>query len=372
LNLIFICAAGIVSGKEQQTLETMIQLKKRGHQVFCITSSWGTPEFVNMLKAEFIPFERLRIGFISKSLTYAAIRMTLHQLMHIPFLWWNYRRLIRVQKPDVVIHTNFHHLFLLLPVRILSRQVFLVHDYFAPTPFYRKLFRLFIGHVWKFVAVSKFIARNLRQLEVPESQVAVVYNGVSRWNKEMEYRNCENNKIRIGIVGQIGRWKGHLILIEALSKILQQEKAVELHVIGQGEASFINELNRVILNHKIQSHVVFRGRVNSLQEIYGGIDIVCVPSMFEESFGLVAVEPGFFKIPVICSDKGALNEVILDQVTGLVIPAGNVDALTVALLGLIKNPSLRKQMGEAAFYHVSEFFTADKNSAQLERLFLES
>src|SRR6185436_3552687 len=108
MRVIFFSGAGLVAGKERQLLNVMAQFSEVGHDVFCVMSSWGAAEYAALLKDHGIPYKRMRIGFISKTLTFDAIRMTLHQLIYVPALWINYRRLLREFKPDAVVHTNFH------------------------------------------------------------------------------------------------------------------------------------------------------------------------------------------------------------------------------------------------------------------------
>src|SRR5689334_22663611 len=120
MKVVLICGAGIVSGKEIMSLALLKGLKERGHECICVSSSWGSPLFRSRLTELGIPYRIFRIGFISKTLQWEAIRMSLHQLLYLPGLYLNYLRLMRSERPDLVIHTNFHHVFLLLPV--LSRK----------------------------------------------------------------------------------------------------------------------------------------------------------------------------------------------------------------------------------------------------------
>ncbi|HEV8512990.1 MAG TPA: glycosyltransferase family 4 protein [Cyclobacteriaceae bacterium] len=366
MKIIIICGAGIVSGKERQTFATIIQLRAIGHEVFCVMASWGSKEFELMLANANIPFIKLRLGFISKTINFSAIRMTLHQLVYIPSLWWKYMNLLNRYRPDVVLHTNFHHVFLLYPVLGNSKNVFYVHDFFSPSPFYKWLFRLFKKRVHLFIGVSDFIVKSFTSLGIPPEKVALVYNGIKP--PVIDYSKAavdSSSKLKVGIVGQVGEWKGHGMLLKAIAPILKEKRNVELHIIGEGAEKYVSELKYLVKAEGISSQVYFRGRLSSLNEIYGELDIVCVPSLIMESFGLTALEPAFFSIPVICTNMGGLSEIVIHNVTGIVVSPDDLKELEGGLRFLILHPEQRHAMGRAALKRANEFFTIEKSTAKL-------
>lgn len=363
MRILFICAAGIVSGKERQTLSTMVELKRNGHEVSCITAAWGSGEFAKLLLDSGIPFTRERLGFISKTLSFSALMMTFHQLLYIPSLFWRYRAFLRKHDPEVVIHTNFHHIFLLWPMLRNPRQVFVVHDFFYPTSFYRRLFSFFDRRISHYIAVSNFIKDALLALGINDSKIDTVYNGVTPPDR-IENMKADDT-LWIGIVGQITPMKGHEILLEAITPVLKSNPRAQLHFVGNGTEAYLEKISLQVEALGLKQQVIFRGRVNSLHKIYEGMDIICVPSLEQESFGLTAAEPGFFRIPVICSDRGGLPEVIENKVTGIVVPAGNVSELQKALENLSSSRDERMRMGEAALKRVERLFSIKKNTEAL-------
>jgi glycosyltransferase involved in cell wall biosynthesis len=363
MKVVFICSAGLVSGKERQTLGLMSELRRRGHHIHCVVSSWSSGAFLKLLQAENIPHSRMRIGFISKSLNWPAIRMSLHQLIYVPSLWRDYRHLIRTFRPDAVVHTNFHHLFLLLPVLGATKQVFHVHDFFSPGRFMKRLFRSFNKQVSAFIGVSKFICDSLPVLGVSPEKVKLVYNGVVLEGSNTN--ETTGDDMVVGIVGQIGPWKGHEVLLRALAAV--GSLRWKLHVIGEGPEPFVTFLKDLSAELGISSRIEFKGSVAGLENIYRGLNIVCVPSTSPESFGLAAVEPGFFGIPVICTSVGALPEVVQHKVTGLVVPPGDVVALSASLQLLILEREVRSSLGAAAIIRVSELFRMDNTAKAFEK-----
>lgn len=363
MKVVFICAAGIVSGKEIQTIHTMVQLKKMGHDVSCIMASWGSPEFASLLNERDIPHISLRLGFISKTLSLSAIRMTLHQAIYMPSLWILFRKHMRSAQPSVVIHTNFHHVFLLLPVLKKGKHVFYSHDPFPPSRFFRSLFRRFDKKISLFIGVSKFITNGLIALGLDEKKVVCVYNGIQKSPVET---SPANKPVRtIGIVGQVGEWKGHEDLIEALTPVLQARDDVHLRIVGSGEPGYVDKLKQIVAKRGIAANVTFTGRISGLSNIYQGIDIICLPSKFHEPFGLTAVEAMSFKIPVVCYNIGGLPEIVEDNSSGYVVPAGDINKLRERLTTLVDKPAAISTMGDNGYRRFIDHFTIERSAAEL-------
>ncbi len=236
----------------------MIQLRKLGHEIFCIMASWGSQEFEEMLREENIGYVRLRLGFISKTLDASAIKKTLHQAIHIPSLWWKYKSLLKRIGPDVVIHTNFHHIFILFPVLGNAIQVFYVHDFFPASSFFIRLFALFNRKMNLFIGVSNFIVKSLNNLSLPHEKIVLLSNGISPPTLDKSLMNVDG-VIRIGIIGQIGEWKGHELLINAISPILLNRRDVELHIIGDGDNDYIEKLKEIVQRSHLSSKLPFVG-----------------------------------------------------------------------------------------------------------------
>jgi glycosyltransferase involved in cell wall biosynthesis len=363
MKVLFVCAAGLVGGKERQTLESMRGLRDLGHDVFCVTSSWNTGEFEKLLGDHNIPYSPLRLGFISKQGGWSSMKMTLHQLIYVPSLLFRYRSLLSRVKPCVVVHSNFQHIFLLMPVLGSVKNVFHVHDVFSNNKFFRRLFKIFRLRIERFAGVSNFVCDRLQQLGVPKERIDLVYNSV---RPPSVIHTQQNDIATIGIVGQIGSWKGHEVLLSALSLI--RDVPWRLNIIGFGSEEYIAKLRSIAAKYGIDDRMTFKGKIEGLVNIYHGIDIACVPSTISESFGLSAAEPGFFGIPAVVSNLGGLPEIVVDGKTGLVVPVNDATALAEGLRVLLSQPLKRKQFGDAAREHVNRLFSIANNATRMESL----
>ncbi|MBD0370047.1 MAG: glycosyltransferase family 4 protein [Pyrinomonadaceae bacterium] len=375
MKILFVCGGGIVSGKEIITLSLMEGLRVRGHDVRCITSTWGTGEFAERLKATGTPFTKAPLGFISKTLNRSALLMTLHQMLKTPKLWRSYKAYLREFKPDIVVQSNFHHAFLLWPLMDARNTIFHVHDPVAQTDFYRRLFKLLNRRLSAFVGVSDFIRDMIVQLGVPQAKVFSVRNGIDI--KVIEESNDNhsgeaNGSVKIGIVGQVGEWKGHDDFIEALAGLRRDAFSFHGVIYGNGDAGYIKSLKEKIDDYKLTEHVRWAGFVGDAEQIFSATDICIVPSRSQDPCPTVAIEAAHFGVPLIATRQGGLPELVLDGETGYLVDARSPEQITEKLKLLIQDAALRQRMSQAARAHGLQHLTRERMVLEMETIFARS
>lgn len=98
---------------------------------------------------------------------------------------------------------------------------------------------------------------------------------------------------------------------------------------------------------------------------------LCVPSLWEEPFGMIAAEAQMQGIPVIASRAGGLAEIIEEGITGFLVPSGNVEALANRLQLLITNGSLALQLGIQSHERAARLFCANAFARRFEDVYQE-
>jgi glycosyltransferase involved in cell wall biosynthesis len=334
MRVLLLCAAGIVSGKEIMSLHLLREMKSRGHTPFCAVSSWGSNDFLQRLREAGVEHGRLRMGFISKTFNWSAIRMTLVQMLYLPSLWIQYVRIVRSFKPDVIVHTNFHHVFLLYPFLDKSLTWYWSHEVTGNSDFYRHLFRLFEFRLTGFIGVSQVVVKSLQRILVSKP-VFVINNGILvPDNNSQVKRRLDSSVLVLGIVGQVSPHKGHAVLIKALSQL----KLVnwKLRIFGKGTPDDEGFLRKTIVDSGLSENCEWMGFVKDTNEIYRSIDVLVVPSLFQDPFPTTVMEAGVRAIPVVGSTAGGIPEMVKEGVNGFLFDSGNADDLTLVLQKVIK------------------------------------
>lgn len=210
----------------------------------------------------------------------------------------------------------------------------------------------------------------------------VVWNGVENNylsisdneidNLRKQLFNATQNKIIIGLVGRISRWKGQQILLDSFEEIFKTYQNIKLVYIGSpppNQEVFLEQLNLQIAEKKLSDKVTILSFRKDISTIWHCIDVAVVPSTEPEPFGLVAIEAMFAKKPVIGSNHGGLTEIIINNETGFLVEPNNQKQLSEALNELIKNQELREQFGNAGYQRAVNEFSIDKYVSSIENLF---
>lgn len=167
----------------------------------------------------------------------------------------------------------------------------------------------------------------------------------------------------VGFVGALYPHKGPHVLLDAFKIV---DIPCELALLGPAEPFYLKTLQQKA--ELCTNKVSFLGFHSDVDTFMNRIDILVVPSVAFESFGMVILEAMKCKKPVICSDFGGMKEVVEDDVTGLVVPAGDDLALANAIARLLSDADLRRQMGEEGYNRFNELFTSEKMAAQYNEL----
>jgi glycosyltransferase involved in cell wall biosynthesis len=158
-------------------------------------------------------------------------------------------------------------------------------------------------------------------------------------------------KLVIGYLGTVSKVKGVEWLILQFKKL---NLPSTLKIAGKGEESTMEEF-KAIANHK---DVEFVGYVQP-NDFLPSVDVLVVPSLWEEPLGMVAIEALACGVPVITSGKGGLSESVKHEKNGLICPPEEQNSLSKAITRLYDDPSFYNRLSAYAPESVAHFL--DKN-----------
>jgi len=163
-------------------------------------------------------------------------------------------------------------------------------------------------------------------------------------------------------VGRLNRDKGMLDLAVAFDMIAQQHLDVELLLVGAEEDVPFSRIQEICYAERDHLHYV---NFTATPEYYmAAADIFCLPS-YREGFGMTIIEAAACGVSAVASRIYGITDAMADGKTGLLFPAGDVGALTQALLKLIANNELRQQMGKVARERALELFASEKITREM-------
>jgi glycosyltransferase involved in cell wall biosynthesis len=152
------------------------------------------------------------------------------------------------------------------------------------------------------------------------------------------------------------RVKGIKELFEAFDKI-HQLPDVKLLFIGPDESK--GYLQQLYHKYELWSHKIVSLDTVTYHEKYIALsDVLCLPSS-SEGFGTIVIEAAALTVPSIGFDIVGLRDAIEDNVTGILVPAGDVNKFSDAMIKLYDDENLLKTMKQKARERAIEFFSAD-------------
>lgn len=106
--------------------------------------------------------------------------------------------------------------------------------------------------------------------------------------------------------------------------------------------------------------------------VLAGSDLVVLPSTHGENLPTVLMEAGASGLATVASDVGGISDIVVDGVTGTLVPSGSPRELARAVVDLLDDDALRSRMGAAARRHVERHFSADVWAAKLLGVYQEA
>ena len=361
------------------------RLIKKGHEIKIVTLFDQTPKKIDGIKIFKVKANyNLFTTLIRQSRLFFTI---LHAAKDVD--------LIYLQGPVVV------GLATTIVAKILGKPVVIkfVGDIAWETAFNRKKTSKFLdeflefpeggGYIKFILQIQRFVFKNADMIITPSNylkkilttfyyidseKIKVIYNSIDlrAYDKTVgkKFDDLDGYPV-ITTIARLVPWKCVNEIIEAVPKVIKKYPTTKLLIVGDGPEKENLEKSSVELG--ISNHVRFTGNVGrgKVIELLKKSDIFILNSRYE---GLphVVIEAMACKIPVIATNISGTKEVVVNEKTGMLIEAGNIEDLVKKIFFLLENEDIRKKLVEEAYKKIVDKFTWDKNLCVLEKTLEES
>jgi glycosyltransferase involved in cell wall biosynthesis len=207
--------------------------------------------------------------------------------------------------------------------------------------------KMLLKQAQHFVAPSRAMHDLLVRNGCDPKKITVIPHGIEPLEK-LPLETFVGRAVRFGYVGRIDRLKGLHVILEAL-ELLPDGKWCELHIFGEAQNPRDEEYYKKTLAHyQGRAKVIVHGLIphDKLVDAFAKIDILVVPSLLPEAFGLVVQESFSAARPVTVFNSGALPELVRDGIDGFVVERNNNKALVETMQKFIDNPNLVHEMSQ--------------------------
>ncbi|MDH3258950.1 MAG: glycosyltransferase, partial [Deltaproteobacteria bacterium] len=223
-----------------------------------------------------------------------------------------------------------------------------------------------------FIAVSEYVRRKLIERGFPAERTIVHYVGIDP--HRFTPGSNEDDGRTVLTVGRLVENKGTEYLIRAIAMIRSEFPTVQLEVVGDGP--LFPSLQRLAAELGVSRQIVFRASLtyDEVASCMKKASVFCLPSVTAkngaaEGLGLVLLEAAASLKPVVGTFNGGIPEAVNNGVNGFLVPERDVHALADRILSLLKNRTLRREMGNAGRKRVERDFNLFKQSRKLEHLY---
>ncbi len=217
----------------------------------------------------------------------------------------------------------------------------------------------------KIVTVSEFTRNRMLSSSFINQEIEVIYNGMSDIHQQTEEEqhkliSVNPKEINVLMIGNFQDNKGQYQFLEAADRLYRGNKDYHFTIIGNiYDKNYFKKCQDLIKTFGLEQGVSVYHRIYHASEFIKLFDILVVPSMYDESFGLISIEAMENRRPVVAFACGGIPEVVSDGRTGFIVPVGDVKLLAERVEWLAVHPDERKAMGEQGRKYYEERFSVE-------------
>lgn len=232
------------------------------------------------------------------------------------------------------------------------------------------------------VATSKFYQEWAIKLGVPGNKTHLIYGGIDINNFHPEIRRKQRNHFRrqlklssqdilVTLPARIIRRKGIIEAIKAINEIKKQYPSIKLCLPGlylPFDPDFAEYTKNLIKRFHLSKNIITYKQhlpLNKMPQLYAATDISICPSYYE-GLGISVLESLSMEIPTIGTCVSGIDEILINENNGLVVPPKDYKKLAQAIARLISQPKLAQKLGENGRQTILSKFDSAKMAKQLE------
>lgn len=267
-------------------------------------------------------------------------------------------KFIRNTKPDlIIVHGYSTHIWTKLALAYSKLNIKLIHvehNTEKYTPFRRYLTQKLDKYTNKYICVSKGVANHLIKQDIDKSKVQVIYNGIDI--KKFDLPKEPHNIFTVGMVARFSKQKDQMTLIKAIEYLVKEKKEkINLLLMGVGKTR--KKCEKYIIENNLNEHIkIIEG---NFKDLIVKTDLFVLATHYE-GLPLVLCEAMASHTPIIATNVPGVNEIIINNKTGLLVKENDVYDLANNILKMKKDLVLRKN-----FVHQSDIFINKNFNLQL-------
>jgi len=222
--------------------------------------------------------------------------------------------------------------------------------------------------------MSKWILRRRRYVHIIPNGITPPTSTRSRREMLAYFGLPDEREGRVvGQISGLNPHKGHAVLLRAIPKILQSEPKTAFLIVGYAKhehSEYKRQLEQTAEALGISDRVKICSYPYWIGDVWKVIDIQAHPAL-SDSLPNAIIEGMSLGKPAVVTNVGGIPTMVEHEISGLVVPPHDENALARALLRIIQDQALARRLGDAAYARFTARYTAEITTRQLENLFAE-
>ena len=273
-----------------------------------------------------------------------------------------YVKMLKTEKPDII-HCQMARIVPACAVaaKIASPKTKVFYHARGLDPeTYPKIAKLFDRLGVYIIGNCKHEQEKLIRYGFPAERTAYTYNALPEQHDGSD--KTPRDEVMLGTLSRLDSVRAVNLAIDFLKVLLDRGLPVRLSVAGIGEES--DNLKAQAERLGLADKVIFLGGVRDLSAYFREVDILLnTPVLIGDhgaGVGNNILEAGLYETPVVTYDAAGVSEMVIDGKTGYCVPFEDKERFADAVTDLVRNPSLRRQMGKALHDHVTALCSDDE------------
>ena len=392
-KLLFIHYGGGIGGAPISMLQLVSLLDKKKYEPIIVFTSSGPIVDLAISKGFKTKVVPLKSAFFYSDHVRIRFRMLYKLIINYKSTIMSMINLIKKEKPDII----YLNTSVIIPVAIGVKKeniplLWHIRETPGPNKFIRK---------WQIGLIKKLADRAI----VTSDYVAGIYGESKGFHTihnavDLERFDIDTNKARkeirsefeiplgspvICMIGSVQEVKGHFLLVQAARKIVKSKPEVRFLIIAGGvDGKYrkswkgrvksilglpfdeLEKMKRNVYKTGLGEYFIYTGYRQDIPELLSASDIVVFLSQKAEGFGRPLIEGMAMGKPVVATNIGPSRE-ILGKESGVLVPVGDVNKTADAVLRLIDNPKICKEMGNNGRQRVEEHFDLKRHVSAIQK-----
>ena len=309
------------------------------------------------------------------------------------------KKIIQEFKPDIV-HTHASKAGTLgrlaasscgVPLIVHTFHGHVFHSYFGKlkTTFYKNIERFLAKKSTTIIAISdkqKEELTSIHRICDPEKVVVIPLGfDLSKFQINIEEKrknfrgryHVADDELVISIIGRLVSVKNHALFLEGIKQVSEKtSQKIRAFIIGDGENRYIIEAKAKSLGLEYtdatqsttKTILTFTSWIKDIDIALAGSDIIALTS-FNEGTPVSLIEAQAANKPIVSTNVGGIENVVLPDITALLCENNNIDEFTQQLLKITENKALREKMAAEGWKHVKEKFHFTRLVSDMEQMY---